>query len=106
LSASVRFCLLLCLQMHLLLHLEELQQEVDVRSYDLQGVELETNATRKYLTLKVPRLAESRPSVLRGDALYVSRADGSDGGKEWQGFVHIVRQEEVSISRTICTWLC
>lgn len=105
-SASVRFCLLLCLQMHLLLHLEELQQEVDVRSYDLQGVELETNATRKYLTLKVPRLAESRPSVLRGDALYVSRADGSDGGKEWQGFVHIVRQEEVSISRTICTWLC
>lgn len=49
------------------------------------------------LTLQVPGLAEARPSVLRGDALYVSRADGADGDKEWQGVVHIVRQEEVKL---------
>jgi hypothetical protein len=47
--------------------------------------------------LQVPGLAEARPSVLRGDALYVSRADGSGGSREWQGVVHIVRQEEVSL---------
>lgn len=35
--------------------------------------------------------------MLRGDELYVSRADGTDGGKEWQGMVHIVRQEEVRV---------
>ena len=85
-------------QMHMLLQLqEELQQEVDVRSYDMASVELLPSG--KYLALRVPGLAEARPSVLRGDALYVSRADGSDGRKEWQGFVHMVRQDEVSPSR-------
>lgn len=84
------------LQMHMLLHLEELQQEIDVRSYDMKDVTLSTNRARRYLNLEVPGLAEARPSVLRGDALYVSRADGSEGGKEWQGFVHLVRQTEVS----------
>jgi hypothetical protein len=49
------------------------------------------------ILLQVPGLAEARPSVLRGDALYVSRADGTDGGKEWQGVVHIVRREEVRL---------
>lgn len=77
----------------MLLHLEELQQEVDVRSYDMQNAELFISG--KLIALEVPGLAEARPSVLRGDALYVSRADGSDGGREWQGVVHIVRQEEV-----------
>lgn len=80
--------------MHMLLHLEELQQEVDVRSYDMQAAELFRSGT--FIGLKVPGLAEARPSVLRGDALYVTRADGSNGGKEWQGIVHHVRQEEVS----------
>lgn len=82
-------CCLLLLQLHLLLHLEELQQEVDVRSYDMQGVELLRSG--KFLALAVPGLAEARPSVLHGDALYVS----SGGSKEWQGIVHVVRQEEV-----------
>jgi hypothetical protein len=82
--------------MHMLLHLEELQQEVDVRSYDMKDADLFKSGI--YIGLKVPGLAEARPSVLRGDALYVTRADGSDGGKEWQGFVHMVRQEEVRVS--------
>lgn len=81
--------------MHMLLHLEELQQEVDVRSYDMKEADLFRSGI--YIALKVPGLAEARPSVLRGDALYVTRADGSDSGKEWQGFVHMVRQEEVRV---------
>lgn len=83
------------MQMHLLLHLEELQQEIDVRSYDMLNKELRANRGH-YLALEVPGLAEARPSVMRGDALYVTPADGSSNGKEWEGFVHMVRQEEVS----------
>lgn len=35
----------------MLLHLEELQQEVDVRSYDMHGTELKVSG--KYLMLEV-----------------------------------------------------
>lgn len=38
-------------QLHTLLHLEELQQEVDVRSYDMQGTQLFLSG--RYLGLKV-----------------------------------------------------
>ncbi|GFH22867.1 uncharacterized protein HaLaN_20389, partial [Haematococcus lacustris] len=34
---------------------------------------------------------------MRGDALYVSWADGSEGGREWQGYVHFVARDEVSL---------
>lgn len=45
-------------------------------------------------TPQVPGLAENRPSVLRGDALYVTPVGTS--GREYQGFVHMVRLNEVS----------
>jgi helicase MOV-10 len=51
--------------------------------------------------LQVPGLAEARPSVLRGDALYVSHAGGSGGGKEWQGIVHNVNRDQVRLCRTL-----
>lgn len=44
---------------------------------------------------QVPGLAENRPSVLRGDSLFVKPSDGSSRGREWEGVVHEVRQEEV-----------
>lgn len=46
------------------------------------------------LHMQVPGLAEARPSVMRGDALYVS-LHSDPTGREWQGYVHMVRQEEV-----------
>ena len=47
----------------------------------------------------MPGLSENRPSVLRGDWLYVrSRAtDGKLGTKEFQGFVHEVMLNEVAL---------
>lgn len=45
--------------------------------------------------LQVPGLAENRPSVLKGDALFAKPADGSSGGTEFKGYVHVVRREEV-----------
>lgn len=47
------------------------------------------------LRAQVPGLAEARPSVMRGDALYVVPSTDPEG-REWQGYVHMVRQEEVS----------
>ena len=44
---------------------------------------------------QVPGLAENRPSVLRGDALFVRPSDGSSGNKEYEGFVHGVQMENV-----------
>jgi helicase MOV-10 len=45
--------------------------------------------------LQVPGLAEKRPSVLKGDALYVV-PEGQEGGKrEWQGYVHRVERDQV-----------
>lgn len=90
----------LSLQEHLLLYIEELQQEIDVRTYDMEGVEL-LKSGRHLLALNVPGLAEARPSVLRGDALYVLPADGSSRGKEYQGFVHVVQQNAVRQ----CLWI-
>ena len=45
---------------------------------------------------QVPGLAENRPSVLKGDKLYVRmNNNGHLGDKEYQGYVHEVRQLEV-----------
>lgn len=54
-----------------LLHLEECQMNIDIRNYDLSGVELTESQSKYLLFLKVPGLAEKRPSVLYGDAVYV-----------------------------------
>lgn len=43
---------------------------------------------------QVPGLAESRPSVMLGDGLYVVRTHKQDG-KEWQGYVHSVQRDAV-----------
>ena len=49
-----------------------------------------------YFLIQVPGLAENRPSVLRGDWLYVRLHEG-DGlsQREYQGYVHEVRNESV-----------
>lgn len=49
--------------------------------------------------LQVPGLSENRPSVLRGDWLFVSICDSEGHGskKEYQGYVHEVLQNEVAL---------
>ena len=60
-------------KLRLLLHLEELQMEHDIRHYDLESVPMTwdpIDQNPRLLTLEVPGVAESRPSVLRGDHLF------------------------------------
>ncbi|XP_018601263.1 putative helicase mov-10-B.2 isoform X2 [Scleropages formosus] len=87
----------------LLLHLEKLQMEVDIKRYDMQG-QLMTRDRRnqRLLVLKVPGVAENRPSVLTGDHLMVSRAE--DKGKPitmYKGYVHRVELEQVKLGFSI-----
>ncbi|NXC40338.1 SDE3 helicase, partial [Penelope pileata] len=81
----------------LLLHLEEIQLEVDIRRYDMQDVPMERD--RALLVLSVPGVAESRPSVLRGDHLFASLSceRGSTPRLQYKGYVHGVELERVRL---------
>ncbi|NXI73554.1 SDE3 helicase, partial [Anseranas semipalmata] len=81
----------------LLLHLEEIQMEVDIRRYDMQEVTMVQD--RALLVLDVPGVAENRPSVLRGDHLFVSLSSerGSSPLVQYKGYVHGVELEKVRL---------
>lgn len=80
-----------------LLHIEELQMEVDIRHYDLEDATLTPEG--QFLILKVPGLAENRPSVIKGDQIVVRIKDskGQLDKEEYQGFVHIVGLSDVRL---------
>ncbi|XP_028854584.1 putative helicase mov-10-B.1 isoform X2 [Denticeps clupeoides] len=82
---------------HLLLHLEEIQLEVDIRKYDLHNQTMTLDKTNKnLLILKVPGVAENRPSVLRGDLLKVSKSgDKSQPLTVYTGYVHKVQLDNI-----------
>ncbi|KAF6075225.1 Mov10 RISC complex RNA helicase [Phyllostomus discolor] len=87
----------------LLLHLEELQMEYDIRHYDLDSVPMTLdliNQNPRLLTLEVPGVAESRPSVLRGDHLFalLSSEAHQNNSVTYKGFVHRVELDRVKLS--------
>ncbi|XP_031566340.1 putative helicase mov-10-B.1 [Actinia tenebrosa] len=80
-----------------LLHIEEMQMEVDIHHYDKHNATMTRDGP--FLVLKVPGLAENRPSVIKGDHLYVriQDKDGVAEDKEYQGFVHHVELNDVKL---------
>uniref|UniRef100_A0A8C4I789 RNA helicase n=1 Tax=Dicentrarchus labrax TaxID=13489 RepID=A0A8C4I789_DICLA len=86
-------------QFHLLLHLEEIQMEVDIRKYDLHDQTMtQDQRNKKLLTLRVPGVAENRPSVLRGDCLRVSKSeDKVQPITVYTGYVHRVELDSVKL---------
>ncbi|XP_064161244.1 putative helicase mov-10-B.1 isoform X1 [Anguilla rostrata] len=83
----------------LLLHLEELQMEVDIRKYDMHNrTMIQDQRDKKLLILQVPGVAENRPSVLRGDDLRVTKAEDEDQPiTVYKGYVHRVELESVKL---------
>ncbi|NXV42634.1 SDE3 helicase, partial [Uria aalge] len=81
----------------LLLHLEEIQMEVDIRRYDMQDVPMVQD--RGLLVLDVPGVAENRPSVLRGDHLFANLSSERDHSPlvQYKGYVHSVEMEKVKL---------
>lgn len=49
--------------------------------------------------MQVPGLAEARPSVMVGDALFVRPAGTAEGSREFKGYVHRIHLETVGISQ-------
>ncbi|KAL0191609.1 hypothetical protein M9458_014307, partial [Cirrhinus mrigala] len=84
---------------HLLLHLEEIQMEVDIKKYDLYGKTMTLDKSdKRLLILKVPGVAENRPSVLRGDKLNVRLSgDKSQPITVYEGYVHRVELDRVKL---------
>ena len=94
-------------RMSTLAFLEEIQLEADVASYTRVGAELISvpqgrsggSGDSASFVLDVPGLAESRPSLLRGDAVLVRPLDpvtGAPSGRTYyEGIIHEVRLSEV-----------
>ena len=80
-----------------LLHVEELQMKVDIAKYQMDSAKLQQE--RPYLTLDVPGLAENRPSLVRGDRLFVRKlaANGAVENEniKYEGYVHTVGLNKV-----------
>lgn len=79
---------------HLLLHCEEKQLENDIRHYDMEGVTL--NRSSNLFSLEVPGLEENRPSVMKGDRIFV-RSSSDPQEREFEGFVHQIQERNVLI---------
>ncbi|XP_071133478.1 RNA helicase Mov10l1-like [Mytilus edulis] len=75
-----------------LIHLEEIQMEIDIREFDLERVCM--RRIGEYLGLKVPGLAEGRPSVLIGDRVILTDPGDPDGPR-YEGCVHELLKDEV-----------
>ncbi|VDC03813.1 unnamed protein product [Peniophora sp. CBMAI 1063] len=92
---------------------EENRMEHDLQFYDIENAELTprtahaigatsdrhatlSSRTHTIYYLQVPGLAEKRPSVLKGDRIFV-HPSGAPRGKWYEGHVHIVRQAEVGL---------
>ncbi|XP_078596430.1 RNA helicase Mov10l1-like [Branchiostoma floridae x Branchiostoma japonicum] len=76
-----------------LLHLEELQMEIDIHEFDMINESLQPCG--EYLSLTVPGLAEGRPSVLIGDKVVLTSPGAGDCSPSYEGYVHEVLREEV-----------
>ncbi|XP_033744976.1 RNA helicase Mov10l1-like [Pecten maximus] len=75
-----------------LLHLEEIQMDIDIREFDLERVSF--RPIREFLALRVPGLAEGRPSLLIGDKIIVTEP-GDSSGPAYEGYVHELMSEDV-----------
>ncbi|KAJ8474397.1 hypothetical protein ONZ45_g15963 [Pleurotus djamor] len=77
-----------------LLWIEEYRQKQDMDMFDILNATL--TPRRPYFDIKVPGLAEKRPSVLVGDTILVQESSAPDG-KWWRGPVHEVTLDTVSL---------
>ena len=75
-----------------LLCFEELQMQKDITTYDMEDAPLRRDG-RRYYTLRVPGLAENRPSVLKGDKIIIS----VKGRGKYEGVVHRTTNEDAII---------
>ncbi|GAB6020040.1 hypothetical protein CHUAL_002787 [Chamberlinius hualienensis] len=75
-----------------LLHLEEIQQVVEMNKYNMTNVTLKKEDG--FLALEIPHLSEGRPSVIVNDrVVLVDRGDISE--LKYEGYIHFVRSDDI-----------
>ncbi|KIM34476.1 hypothetical protein M408DRAFT_325872 [Serendipita vermifera MAFF 305830] len=79
---------------HVMLYIEEHQSTVDIERYDQEESLLDPIRGGLY-SLKVPGLAEKRPSLIVGDKILVKEHGGKP--RWWSGYVHRVELETVGL---------
>jgi len=77
---------------HDLLFIEELQLRSDMSCYDLVIQTPLRKVGKRMFELVVPDLAERRPSVMKGDAVYIRN------GSRWKSYVHAVLLDRIWVS--------
>ena len=78
-----------------LLFAEEIQMKIDIKQYDLANVSMIKR--HRSLSLHVPGIAESRPSVLKGDKIFVSYKN-TNKTKCYEGVVDRTEMEDCIIT--------
>eukprot|EP00026_Physarum_polycephalum_P001055 Phypoly_transcript_01056.p1 GENE.Phypoly_transcript_01056~~Phypoly_transcript_01056.p1 ORF type:complete len:1229 (+),score=283.06 Phypoly_transcript_01056:43-3687(+) len=80
-----------------LLAIENKQMEVDIRMYDMAGVQLKKIPSQPTgYSLQVPGIAENRPSVLLRDIVYFKKS-GDEKAKEFAAEVTGVSREDIDV---------
>lgn len=80
-----------------LLNMEEIKMEEDMRAYDMECVTMKSKKNQ-LLSLEVPGLAEKRPSLVKGDYIFVKLASEDTTEQDpYQGFIHRVEAEEIHL---------
>ncbi|KAF8520941.1 P-loop containing nucleoside triphosphate hydrolase protein [Hysterangium stoloniferum] len=80
-----------------LLHVEEVQMNIDIQRYDDEDVPMDPVPGLPFYRLPVPGLAEKRPSIIVGDRILFQNKSSATTGKWFEGFVHRVRLSDVDL---------
>ncbi|XP_066992645.2 probable RNA helicase armi [Anabrus simplex] len=83
---------------HTLLYLEEINQNILMRHYDIERAKFSfAGESMEFLALEIPGLAEKRPSLIIGDKVIATPLDGDPNKPEvkYEGFIHKVRCSDV-----------
>ncbi|KAK6623465.1 hypothetical protein RUM43_009317 [Polyplax serrata] len=79
---------------HLLLFLEEIQQDINHSVYNRTGVFLYRKG--EYFTLEVPQLCEQKPTLIMGDKVVVTQPWSMvDKDVRYVGYIYDVREKEI-----------
>ncbi|KAI7797621.1 putative helicase mov-10-B.1 [Triplophysa rosa] len=84
----------------LLLFLEEDQMRMDIKRYNKDDVPMEKDSQNKrLLVLELPGVSENRPSVLRGDHLFLTKSEEITALNvtKYKGYVHRVELDQVKL---------
>ncbi|KAL3516225.1 hypothetical protein ACH5RR_023127 [Cinchona calisaya] len=83
----------------MLLNMEELNLEKEMRNYDMKAVELRTRKGH-FMAIEVPGLAERRPSLVDGDFVFIELAyqDRNGHNLKYQGYIYCIEADEVLLN--------